>query len=246
MKQDKIAFLEESARVYEDKVITGWENLYRQKRRRLFDCFAPWFQGEKALEMGVADGEMTAAIATHFRHLTLVDGSRLHLEQTAARLAKLGVKGVEAVHSLFENYTPTADIDAIFMVHILEHLDDPLSVLRRVAGWLAPGGRVFIAVPNCNSLHRHIGVKMGLLPRIDALNEQDRLLGHVRVYNPDLFRSHVTEAGLREVHFSGLMVKPVDNRQMQTWPPELINALFAISDNFPEICSEIYVVAERA
>ena len=246
MNRDKIASLEESAGVYESTVIAGWEDLYRQKRRRLFDCFAPWFRGQRALEMGVADGEMSSRIAHSFPQLTIVDGSRLHLDQTTARLRALGVAGIETVHAMFEDYIPSAAFDAVFMAHILEHLEDPVAVLRRVATWLNFGGRVFMAVPNCNSLHRHIGVKMGLLSHIDAMNEQDRLVGHARVYHPKLFRDHVAEAGLREVHFGGLMVKPLDNRQMQTWPPELIEAFFAISDDFPEICSELYVVAERA
>lgn len=250
MSSDAARELEETAARYAGRGIAGWEGLYREKRRRLLDAFRPYFTGPRALELGVADGEMTRWIAGAFARLTCVDGSALHLDQARERLAggggEPGGAEPEFVHSLFEDFAPAERFDAIFMTHILEHLDAPVDLLRRAAGWLAPGGRLFVAVPNCNSLHRHVGVKMGLIPALDALNEQDRIVGHRRVYGPELFREHVRQAGLAEVRFGGLMVKPLSNRQMEAWPLELQQAFFAISDDFPELCSEIYVVAERA
>lgn len=41
--------------------------------------------------------------------------------------------------------------------HVLEHLDDPGAALTRIAGWLAPGGRLLVAVPNLDSLQARIG-----------------------------------------------------------------------------------------
>lgn len=38
--------------------------------------------------------------------------------------------------------------DLITFWHVLEHIDDPAAYLRHVARWLAPGGRILIAVPN--------------------------------------------------------------------------------------------------
>lgn len=130
------------------------------------------------------------------------------------------------------------------MTHIIEHLDEPVQLLKQARGWLAPKGRILIAVPNAKSLHRYIGVKLGMLPRIDAFNEQDVILGHKRVYSSDLLRRHVAEAGLSLEKFGGLMVKPLSNRQIEKqWSNELIEAFFAISEDLPELCSEIYVVA---
>jgi len=48
--------------------------------------------------------------------------------------------------------------------HVLEHVDDPVAVLRLVKSWLKPGGRVLAAVPNARSIHRQAAVIMGLLP----------------------------------------------------------------------------------
>jgi SAM-dependent methyltransferase len=41
--------------------------------------------------------------------------------------------------------------DAVTFFHVLEHLHDPLGDLRRVRGWLRPGGAVVIEAPNVGS-----------------------------------------------------------------------------------------------
>jgi 2-polyprenyl-3-methyl-5-hydroxy-6-metoxy-1,4-benzoquinol methylase len=237
--------LEKSASLYQSKVITGWESLYSQKRKRIVEAFGSYFQGGSALELGVADGEMTQYLINHFSDYTIVDGSKQHLRQTKEKLFGLGIEEIETVHCLFEEYQPNRKFDAIIMAHILEHLEDPVTLLNRAKYWLADTGRFFIAVPNANSLHRHVGVKLGMLETCDSLNEQDRIVGHHRVYFPDLFRKHVQSAGLTIIKFGGLMIKPLSNRQIESqWSKELIDAFFALSEDFPELCSEIYIVAE--
>lgn len=237
--------LEKSAALYQSKVIAGWEELYSQKRRRMVEAFCPYFRGNAALELGVADGEMTQYLVSHFPDYTIVDGSKKHLEQTLEKLSIIGIENIEATCSLFEDYKTHRKFDAIIMAHILEHLEDPVAVLKRAKYWLKDGGRFFIVVPNANSLHRHIGVKLGMLERPDSLNEQDRIVGHRRVYFPDQFKEDVRLAGLTIIKFGGLMVKPISNRQIEAqWSKELIEAFFALSGDFPDLCSEMYIVAE--
>ena len=178
--------------------------------------------------------------------MTLLDGSATHLEETTLMLEALHAARIVSVHSLFEDFQPEKKYDAIFMNHVLEHLDDPVEMLRRVSGWLGETGRLFCAVPNSESINRYVGWKMGMIEHPSAFNEQDIVLGHKRVYNPDQFTRHVTLAGFDVVHFGGLMVKPLTNRQLTNYPKELVEAFFAISPYFPEICSEIYIVAEKS
>jgi 2-polyprenyl-3-methyl-5-hydroxy-6-metoxy-1,4-benzoquinol methylase len=185
---------------------------------------------------------MTKKLCGDFTTLTVVDGSALFLQQVKENVAASNLK---LVHSLFEDFTPDRKYDTIFMSHILEHLDDPVSLLIRSRSWLAANGRILVSVPNANSLHRFVGVKLGLLPSHESLNEQDVILGHRRVYSPSLLKQQVTQSGLTIAHFGGIMIKPLSNRQIEAqWSDELIDAFFALSDDFPELCSEIYIVAE--
>ena len=64
------------------------------------------------------------------------------------------------------------------MTYILEHVEKPVALLSRAATWLAPGGRLLVDVPNGLSLHRMVGVKMGLLKEPCELNQRDLDLGH--------------------------------------------------------------------
>src|SRR5687767_6720263 len=44
-----------------------------------------------------------------------------------------------------------ASQDVVTMFHALEHVADPLGILRRVRGWLKPGGALVVEVPNIDS-----------------------------------------------------------------------------------------------
>lgn len=234
-------FLQQSAAVYHNSILSGWENLYQLKRQKLFLTLRPHHVPGHGLELGSADGIMTEKLLPDFETLTVVDGSQTFLDQIRARITSPKLK---LVHSLFETFQPERKYSTIFMTHIIEHLDDPVGVLRKARGWLAPGGRILIAVPNAKSLHRYIGVKLGMLERTDAFNEQDVALGHKRVYTPEMLRAHVLEAGLTTIKIGGLMVKPLSNRQIEKqWSEDLIEAFFALSEDMPDLCSEIYVVA---
>jgi len=233
-------FLQQSAAMYHNSILSGWESLYQRKRQKLFLALRPYHVSGHGLELGSADGIMTEKLLPDFETLTVVDGSQIFLDQIRTRITSPKLR---LVHGLFETFQPEQKYSTIFMTHIIEHLEDPVGVLKKARGWLAPGGRILIAVPNAKSLHRYIGVKLGMLERIDAFNEQDVALGHKRVYAPEMLRAHVGEAGLNIIKFGGLMVKPLSNRQIEKqWSEDLIEAFFALSEDMPELCSEIYVV----
>ena len=49
-------------------------------------------------------------------------------------------------------FEPDATFDLITLWDVLEHLPDPVGALRRVRGWLAPGGRIVLETQNVASL----------------------------------------------------------------------------------------------
>jgi SAM-dependent methyltransferase len=52
---------------------------------------------------------------------------------------------------------PETSQDAVVFWHVLEHLDDPLAAVVRARSWLAPRGRIVVAVPNLGSLQAAMG-----------------------------------------------------------------------------------------
>lgn len=237
---DQRSEIETSAGQYAGSIIAGWEGLLDRKRKELYTRLAKHAKKGRALEMGCADGRMTRLICADFEKVDVLDASRLFLDQLAA---DPGCSKATLHETLFEEWDTKERFDAIFLTHILEHLPDPVGVVRKAREWLAPDGRLLVAVPNADSLHRLVGVKMGMLERKDSLNAQDIELGHLRVYTPTDLRSHLELAGIEIVLEGGVMLKPISNRQIEhEWSDDLVSGYFLLGDDFPHLCSEIYAV----
>lgn len=195
----------------------------------------------KLLELGYGDGLLTAALQASGLDVELLEGSTL-LAECAARLhPKLVVH-----HGMFEHFRPKKTYTTILALHVLEHLDDPVLMLHRLSSWLVPGGRIVIVVPNRNSIHRQLALRMGLISRLDELSARDHLVGHQRVYDFSGLEQDVTRSGLRPVTRFGSFLKTLPNGMMMGYSNELLKALDGISDDLPpEILANIGLVAER-
>jgi 2-polyprenyl-3-methyl-5-hydroxy-6-metoxy-1,4-benzoquinol methylase len=212
---------------------------YGATARYCAEVFARYWRGTRCLELGPAEGVMTEKLAAAFPSLTLVDGA----EQFCADL-RVRFPAATVICSIFEELAPDHPFDTIVLGHVLEHVEDPRLILRRVRGWLAPGGVACAAVPNARSLHRQAAVLMGLLASEHSLNETDRHHGHRRVYDPDALRADVGAAGLTIRHFGGYWIKPLSNAQIDaTWTPEMLDAFMQLGERYPDIAGEIYVIA---
>jgi len=193
------------------------------------------------LEMGPAEGHMTDLLAKSGRPLYVVEGSSMFCEQLQERYPHAIV-----THALFEEYEPVTHFNNILLGHVLEHVVDPVSVLKQCKAWLAPGGRILAAVPNARSIHRQAAVLMRLLSNEHALNDADVKHGHRRVYNPESFRYDFLQAGLEILFFGGYWLKPVSNSQIERdWTPEMLDAFMKLGERYPDIAGENYIVAGR-
>jgi len=210
--------------------------------RYSYDVARRWIKGPRVLEMGPAEGHMTDALMSDGFDLTVVEGSSRFCQEIADRHPSARV-----VHSIFEEFTSEPVFDTVVLGHVLEHVDNPDIILQLVKSWLAPGGRVFAAVPNARSLHRQAAVIMGLLGREDEMNEADLHHGHRRVFNPETFRAIFAPAGLHIEFYGGYWLKPVSNGQIETsWTPDMLNAFVTLGERYPDVAAEIYVVARSA
>jgi 2-polyprenyl-3-methyl-5-hydroxy-6-metoxy-1,4-benzoquinol methylase len=182
---------------------------------------------------------MTTELAKHFKDLTCVDGAESFCASLRDRFPQARI-----VHSLFEEYEPNRKFDFVVLGHVLEHVDDPTSLLRRVSGWLHPGGKVLGSVPNARSIHRQMAVVMGLLETEYSLNDTDKHHGHRRVYDPETLRNDFLRAGLDIEVFGGYWLKPISNAQIEaSWTTEMLEAAMQVGERYPDIAAEIYVVA---
>ncbi|MCX6248469.1 MAG: class I SAM-dependent methyltransferase [Bacteroidetes bacterium] len=197
-----------------------------------------FFRKGIGLEMGPGDGVMTRYLITDFEQLDVVDGSEQLLNSIPA------YPNIRKHCAFFEEFVPDRSFDTIIMEHILEHLEDPVKVLKRAASWLKPDGVLIAGVPNAKSFHRLAAVKMGLLVTEYELNDRDRALGHYRIYDTESLGADIVASGLHPSIQGGVFFKPVSNKQIEdTWTPEMIEGFYLLGATFPQNAAEIFVVA---
>jgi 2-polyprenyl-3-methyl-5-hydroxy-6-metoxy-1,4-benzoquinol methylase len=190
------------------------------------------------LELGCGDGIVTAFLAKKFKRIVSVDGSAAYIKR--ARKIIGAEKNILFIKSLFENFSTTEKFDCVLCLYILEHVREPIKILRKAKKFLKDNGYLIIFVPNKESLHRRMGKALGLIKKLGDITKIDRFAGHRRVYDLKLFKSHIRKAGLECIEAGGCFIKPLSNRQMAFWNDKICDALFEIGRDFPEMCSEIY------
>lgn len=202
------------------------------------DTMMPRIKGPGVLEMGCSTGIMTRRLAEAFSDLTVVEGS----EEYVAHVRSVVGDHVSFFVSLFEEYEPGRRFDDIIMANILEHVEDPVSILRRAGGWLQPKGRIHVLVPNGESLHRKVGCAMGALKHSGDFTENDRKIGHRRVYTADTLEDDIRLAGLQARSKEGIFLKPFSHGQMDAFDSRVYDALYEVGKELPRYCSTIYMV----
>jgi hypothetical protein len=110
------------------------------------------------------------------------------------------------VYADFGEISPPPRADVIVALDVLEHVADPIGMLRQLRGIAAPGARLYCATPNRQSL------------RAKLWRERWRMLrplGHVNYWS----RKSITDA----VNSTGFTVR--DLRATDLWEPRSIRSL---------------------
>lgn len=205
--------------------------------------FRPHLDGVSALELGCFEAAMTRRLRDIYPDLTVVDAS---IDCIAEALA-IG-RQIECLHNTFESVELDRKYDAIFALHVLEHLDCPVTVLKRCREWLAPGGRIFVAVPNAHAASRQIAVEMGLLPEATAVMPAEAKHGHQRTYSQFTLRQHIAMAGLRVIEDGGIFFKALSGAQFDIAIAERVvddrylEGCYGLGKQYPDLCASLYAV----
>ena len=214
----------------------------------MIKTFEPFFRGNNLLELGSFKGDFTRRFLEYFDDVTCVEASEVAIKE--ARL-KLGEK-VKFVHSMFETVNLPMRYDNIVLTHVLEHIDDPVSVLKRINDeWLSDTGRLFLVCPNANAPSRQIAVKMGLISHNSAVTPAEIEHGHRCTYTLDTLERDATYAGLKVINRSGIFFKALANfqwdRLLQTdiISKEYLEGCFELGQQYPDLCSSIFLMCER-
>lgn len=190
------------------------------------------------LDIGSADVFMAEALSPFFERIVSVDGSKELIERARGRLS--GVKNIELIHSLIEEFETDERFDLVLLSFILEHVSHPVEIIKRAASFVAPGGTLFVMVPNACSLHRRVGVALGFLSKVDDFTDEDIRQGHRRVYTEEGLREDLKQGGTIIEEMGTFFIKPLSNAQMEQLGTRLADAFFEVSRDLPGLGSMIY------
>ena len=228
VNKTELGRVEELGFVYNDEALAGVNELYHICLR---DSIIPEYGGQSALELGCGKGLWTKLLCERYDSVDVVDGAGALLKQVTSR--NINCKAKLTGHlALVENFKHDLGKkwEHIYMTFLLEHLLDPVSVLKKIKNYLHKDGRIFLAVPNANSVHRVVAFRMGLIKNISELSDNDKRVGHRRVYTLELLRSQVNKAGLKIVREKLVGLKPLSLKQMMDLSQEVIWAFCTSGD----------------
>jgi 2-polyprenyl-3-methyl-5-hydroxy-6-metoxy-1,4-benzoquinol methylase len=205
-----------------------------------FQVFSRFLKKGTILELGPAEGLMTKKLLEFDKNLYVIEGSNIFADKL-----KKEYPAINVINNLFEEVKLNLQFDNIVLGHVLEHVENPVELLKIVKQWLKNDGIVLCAVPNARSLHRQAAVHMGLMKTIFTLSDKDRHHGHMRLYTPETLLTDFLESNFEIIHSGGYWLKPISDIQIEsTWTREMLYAFMKLGEFYPDIAAEIYVIAK--
>jgi len=100
----------------------------------------------KVMDIGCGDGFfLNLLTGMGFEDIQGIDPGRPMVERCRK-------KGFSVDRKSIRDLTGTGEFDLVLLIEVLEHLEEPLSVIRKIHSLLTPGGNLLLTVPVCDSL----------------------------------------------------------------------------------------------
>lgn len=222
-------------------------------------------RGDSLLDLACGDGLMTEMFSKRVSRVVGVDANGKILAEARKRLP-----GVEFHECLVEDLNIDEKFDTVTMLDLLEHVVDPIALLKKAASFLSDKGVLIIHVPNARAINRRLAVLMGTLESCEELSPFDlQIAGHRRSYSLPTLRADIEAAGLRCEKTGGIFYKILSTPQMdwflknglweeggfgwgrvgaentKDWRAEFCRASYELGKEHPEDCNIIYACVTR-
>jgi len=104
--------------------------------------------GQRILDLGCGWGSVSLYLAERFpaAQILAVSNSKPQREFISAEARSRGLDNLEVRTADINNFDPEVRFDRVVSVEMFEHMKNYGQLLRRIAGWLAPGGALFVHI----------------------------------------------------------------------------------------------------
>ena len=114
---------------------------------------------DSVVEIGGGPGVFTVEIARRAACVTYLDRDPRHLDSATQNCRRAGVSNVEFICGNADDFVVTGRrFDTAVLLHVLEHLDDPVGFLKRLR---QVSNRLLIEVPDLEAMP-HVGARLTL------------------------------------------------------------------------------------
>lgn len=104
--------------------------------------------GQDVLELGCGWGSAALWIAQRYRRcsVTAVTNSRSQQGFIMARAVRLGLDNLRVLKADINKFDTRERFDRVISIEMFEHMRNHAELMRRIAHWLKPGGKLFVHI----------------------------------------------------------------------------------------------------
>jgi 2-polyprenyl-3-methyl-5-hydroxy-6-metoxy-1,4-benzoquinol methylase len=125
------------------------ENYWYRRHLAVYEWIGARVVGKRVLDMACGEGYGSAVLARGAESVLGVDANPQAFEHARLRYAR---QNLRFERGMVENHGEPGAYDAVVFLQTIEHVQDPLAVLRHFRSLLAPGGAVYVSTPNVLTL----------------------------------------------------------------------------------------------
>ena len=115
---------------------------------RLTALRAQLADGQRVLELGCGWGSLTLWMAAHYpgSQITAVSNSASQRQFILGQALARGLANVEVITADANVFATDQRFDRVVSVEMFEHMRNYATLMERIAGWLEPGGKLFVHI----------------------------------------------------------------------------------------------------
>lgn len=145
----------------------------------------------RILDIGASTGYLGMMLRKNGHHLVGIEKHAESAEKARAHYDSFHLADIETFEFPFQS-----EFDYLLFADVLEHLRDPVSVLRRALPALKPSGKVIVSVPNVANLFVRLSLLFG---RFDYMERGILDRTHLRFFTLRTLKAMMQEASCRVI-----------------------------------------------
>ena len=229
---------------YNQPNFEDYQIVYR--RKKILEILRQ-YKPQSILEIGCGMEPLFQYIDLDYHKYIIVEPSNVFFDH-AVYLAD-GDTRIKCYHGFFplEEVFKDVPFDFVICSSLLHELDEPIAFLNGVRKVCNYDTIVHINVPNANSFHRILAMKMKLIENVHEFSERNKLYQQHSVYDMDELSRSIELCGFEVQDKGSYFLKPFTHTQMyKMMSEEIINervldGLYDMIELLPDMGSEIFV-----